>query len=102
MRKNPYIDNGIYVKPLQVTVGDNIKISYDGLLAKSGANEVYAHIGYGNKWSSSKDYKMIKTNTGFETSIPVTNAETLNICFKDSINNWDNNSGMNYTFEVIT
>jgi len=102
MKKNPYLNNGIYVKPTQVTVGDNIKLSYDGLLAKSGANEVYAHIGYGNRWDDIRDFKMIKTNTGFETNISVTKPESLNICFKDNINNWDNNSGMNYTFEIMT
>ncbi|NJD02351.1 MAG: carbohydrate-binding protein, partial [Ruminiclostridium sp.] len=39
--------------------------------------------------------------TGFETTIPVMKADTLNVAFKDCANHWDNNSGMNYSFDVI-
>jgi hypothetical protein len=43
---------------------------------------------------------MIRTNSGFEATIPAANAEHLNVAFKDSINNWDNNSNRNYTFNI--
>ncbi len=98
--KNKYLTNGVHITPSAVTVGDKVKISYDGLLAKSGASEVYARIGFGNRWEDAQEFRMSKTTTGFETTIPVTKPVPLNICFKDNAENWDNNSGMNYTFDV--
>lgn len=101
MRKNLYVENGIRLTPTKVTKGDNVKISYDGILAQSGATDVYAHVGFGSNWDDARDYKMLKTLTGFEASIPITHPKPVNVCFKDSINNWDNNSGSNYTFDIV-
>lgn len=95
-----YMCNGVTIKPAVPTAGEKITVMYDGLLSKSGATHVYAHVGFGNHWESQSDYPMVRTETGFETTIPVIRADTLNICFKDCANNWDNNSGMNYSFDV--
>jgi hypothetical protein len=43
---------------------------------------------------------MMRTGMGFETTVPVIKPDTLNVAFKDCANNWDNNSGMNYSFDV--
>lgn len=96
-----YTDNGVYITPSDFTVGDRIRVTYSGLLAKSGASEVYAHIGYGTqKWQNIADIKMSKTEQGFEATFPVTSESNLNIAFKDSANNWDNYSGKNYSFKI--
>ncbi|SMC88240.1 carbohydrate-binding protein [Sporomusa malonica] len=79
------------------------KITYNGLLPKSGATEVYAHVGYGRMWENTQDYKMTKTAHGFDVLIPIPeHADSLNICFKDAANNWDNNAGTNYSFVIST
>ena len=39
---------------------------------------------------------MSKTKTGFSTTITAYNS-ALNLCFKDTCDNWDNNNGCNYT-----
>lgn len=97
---NDYLSNGISLVPSIPSAGDTAKITYDGLLSKSGATHVYAHVGFGSKWENTHDYYMGKTSTGFEVSIPVLNSDTLNLCFKDCANNWDNNSGRNYSFDI--
>lgn len=102
IKNNKYINSGVYITPQEVTTGDKVRISYDGLLAKSGATDVFAHVGYGTKWDNLQDIKMSKTPVGFEATIPVTNSMPLFVCFKDSANNWDNNSGKNYTFDVVS
>lgn len=96
-----YMPNGVTISPAIPTAGEKVKVMYDGLLAKSGASHVFAHIGFGNNWDNLYDYRMDRTSTGFETTIPVIKSDTLNICFKDCANNWDNNSGKNYTFDVL-
>jgi len=97
---NNYISNGVSISPAIPTVGEKIKIMYDGILSKNGATHLYAHVGYGQNWDNLYDYELTKSSTGFEVSIPVLDADTINICFKDCAGNWDNNSGKNYTFDI--
>ena len=98
---NDYISNGVIISPPVPSTGEKVKVVYDGLLAKNGASHVYAKVGYGCNWNNESYLQMIKSSTGFETTISVSNADTLNLCFKDCANNWDNNSGKNYSFDVV-
>lgn len=96
-----YMKNGVALSPKTPSVGDKAKITYDGLLAKSGATHVFAHVGYGSDFDSANDINMAKTVTGFEAAFPISRPGTLSVCFKDCANNWDNNSGRNYTFDLV-
>ena len=99
---NRFISNGITITPATPKAGESVRIIYDGLLAKSGASDVLAHVGFGNRWENIFDYRMVKTVTGFEATVQVpSNTNNLNICFKDCASNWDNNSGMDYSFNVV-
>jgi len=40
---------------------------------------------------------MSKTKSGFTATIKIDKSAVLNVCFKDSMNNWDNNNGSNYS-----
>lgn len=100
MTKHEYNSMGITLSPATPTFGDKVKVVYSGLLARSGATELFAHVGFGENWSSQYDYRMTKTTNGFEATFPVTNQEPLNICFRDIANNWDNNSGSNYSYHI--
>jgi hypothetical protein len=85
------------------TVGDKIKLTYSGLLAKSGANEVFAVVGFGdnNNWQNTSTYPMNSTNQHmYELSIPAADSKQINVAFKDKAENWDNNSGENYSFYI--
>ncbi|MGE5396171.1 MAG: carbohydrate-binding protein [Chitinophagales bacterium] len=95
-------NGGIEVSPAQPQIGDEVQIVYSGLLAGAGADKVFVHVGYGsqNGWSDVKDYEMIRTNHGWETSLQVYRAGQMNLCFKDRANNWDNNSGHNWSLHV--
>ena len=95
-----YLSNGVTVVPAVPTVGDRVTIMYDGLLSKSGASHIYAHVGFDNEWKNLHDHSMSRSSMGFEAQIPVEHADTLNICFKDCAGNWDNNSGINYSFDI--
>ena len=97
---NNYLSNGVIISPSILSTGERVRVIYDGLLSKSGANHIYAKVGFGSKWEKEGYFQMIKSDTGFETTIPVANADTMNLAFKDCANNWDNNSGKNYIFDV--
>lgn len=77
-----------------------VKISYTGALFQDGSEEVFMHYGYGLNWDNVSDIKMEKTELGFQAEIDIIESETLNFCFKNSNNKWDNNEGNNYIFPI--
>lgn len=98
--KQVYSDNGVEVSKVPISVGDEITVKYSGLLVRSGAQQVYAHIGYGNEWKEKALLPMEREEDIFKATIKVNHEESLNIAFKDSVDNWDNNSQNNYSFDV--
>lgn len=93
---------GVAVYPTPITVGEHINVIYEGLLAKSGADQVWLHMGFGphESWHDVKDLKMLKTGRGWEQTLQVTDESRFNFCFKDSADHWDNNNGHNWSYEV--
>lgn len=93
-----YYENGVFIYP---SAQNGCHITYTGLLKQCGATEVYAHVGHGCQWKNTQDYQMKKTPQGFELTLPLPeNVDRLNLCFKDSASNWDNNTGANYSFLI--
>ncbi|HEX3033161.1 MAG TPA: carbohydrate-binding protein [Bacillota bacterium] len=96
------LDGGICVDPTPITVGQKVSILYDGLLAQSGADQVYLHAGFGGnkQWYDVRDLAMTRTGWGWESILDVEDRSRLNFCFKDSADHWDNNSGRNWSYEI--
>jgi len=103
MREAEY-PGGVVVDPTPITAGEKITVLYYGLLAESGGEDIYLHTGYGSndKWYDVYDYKMGHTTRGFEKTFHVNDPSRFNFCFHDSLGNWDNNSGHNWSFEIHT
>ncbi len=96
-----YLSSGVKVDSVGPSGLNLFKIVYNGLLARSGATEVFAHVGCNADWRNADDYPMVRTSQGFETSVFLkTDANTLNVCFRDPAGNWDNNSGANYCLKL--
>ncbi len=95
-------DNGITVSPTPITAGERVEIKYNGLLSKSGADQVYLHAGFGlnNHWENVMDIKMGKEGDNWKTDCAVKTDKRFYFCFRDTANNWDNNQGTNWGFEV--
>ncbi len=98
--KQLYEENGVELSKATISVGDEVTLLYKGLLAQNGADSVYAHIGYGDNWENKEFIPMEKDNDVFRTTIKVNLSDKLNVAFKDSVDNWDNNSLQNYSFDV--
>ena len=78
----------------------NVKISYTGKLFQEGSQEVSIHYGFGANWDNINDVVMEKTDLGFQAEINLGEGDTFNFCFKDENENWDNNNGENYIFNL--
>lgn len=77
------------------------RISYSGLLSRSGADRVIGVYGYGSNqnWEDVSEVVLTRDAAGvFTATIPITRGKNINFAFKDPAENWDNNSGLNYTF----
>jgi len=94
---------GVVVDPLPVTAGEEVTIFYNGLLGGAEEKQVYLHYGHGrdDSWENISDTRMEKTGYGWVSSfrLPVYE-ERFNFCFKDSEGKWDNNNGINWSFEI--
>ncbi len=77
------------------------KITYSGLLLKSGAEGIDGVYGYGSNqnWENVSNIPLNNEIPGsFMAIVPIEQGKNVNIAFKDYAQNWDNNSGINYTF----
>ncbi|HOM03016.1 MAG TPA: carbohydrate-binding protein [Acetivibrio sp.] len=95
---NSYSNNGVEIQDAR----NVFRLVYSGILAKNNPENLYAVIGYGNNlaWEDVESYTMRKIgDQKYELLFPVNRTGNINMAFKDDNDNWDNNSGMNYTFK---
>ncbi len=90
----------IFFNTDKIIENSKLKISYVGDLYQNGSEEVFLHYGFGLQWDDVSDIKMEKTELGFQCEIEIKEYESLNLCFRNSNNEWDNNDGENYIFLV--
>lgn len=100
MAKKSYDENGVLLSKKTLYSGDVITVSYTGLLVQSGAQGVFLHVGFGDEWDNSTLIPMNLENGAFTASFEILECKKFGICFKDTAENWDNNSGENYMFSV--
>ena len=79
---------------------NTVKISYTGKLFQDNLEDVFVHYGFGNNWDNLNEIKMVKTELGFQAEIDLISSDTLNLCFRNSNNEWDNNEGKNYILPI--
>ena len=77
-----------------------VKISYTGELFQNNSEEVFVHYGFSNNWDNLNEIKMEKSDIGFQAEIELVSGDTLNLCFRNSNNQWDNNNSQNYIFPI--
>ena len=90
----------IFFNTDKIIQNSKLKISYVGTLYQKGSSEVFLHYGFNTNWDNVNDVKMEKTDLGFQCEIEIGNFNTLNLCFRNSANEWDNNNCENYIFEI--
>ncbi|MEW6572548.1 MAG: carbohydrate-binding protein [Bacillota bacterium] len=94
------LDDRVDINPSPAVRGREVLVHYNGLLNKSGADRVFCHYGY-DGWKNVSTAEMRREADGsFAVSIPVVGTSEINLCFKDSANNWDNNNGWNWTTDI--
>ena len=78
----------------------SVKISYTGKFFQDGCEDVFIHYGFGLNWDGLNEVKMERSELGFQAELDLCGKDTFNFCFKNDLNEWDNNDGQNYIFEL--
>jgi len=94
------LTKNIFFNTDKLVENSKVKISYTGSLFQNASSDVSIHYGFGPNWDNVSDAKMEKTELGFQTEIELISSETFNFCFHNENNEWDNNSGNNYVFQI--
>lgn len=90
----------IFFNTDKLTPKSKIKISYTGEFFQDNSEEVYIHLGFGQNWDNLQDMKMEKTELGYQIEFELEESDSLNFCFKNELEKWDNNNGQNYIFPI--
>ena len=92
----------VRVEPEVINPGDKVRVDYNGLLAKSGAHQIYLHNGSSreNNWNDARDVEMRYEAGRWTTEVEVGDGDKFNFCFKDCADNWDNNGGYNWSYQI--
>jgi len=90
----------IYFNTDKLVENTKIKVSYTGKFYQGNNDKVFLHYGYGKDWDNVGEVEMKKTDLGYQAELNLMSSDTLNFCFKNQNNEWDNNLGKNYIFEI--
>ena len=94
------LTKNIFFNTDKLVPNTTVKISYVGKLFQDDSEEVYIHYGFGLLWENVSEIKMEKTELGFQAEIELFDSESFNFCFRNELNEWDNNNGENYVFPL--
>ncbi len=90
----------IYFNTDKLIENTKVKVSYTGKFYQGNNDKVFIHYGYGENWNNVNDIEMQKTDLGYQAELTLSGGNTLNFCFKNQNNEWDNNCGKNYIFDI--
>lgn len=90
----------IFFNTDKLTPNNKIKISYTGKFFQEKAEKVYIRYGFGEDWEGLVEHEMTPSELGFQIELELIDSSTFNFCFKNEKDEWDNNNGENYIFEI--
>lgn len=90
----------IYFNTDKLIENTDVKVSYTGKFYQGNNEKVFLHYGYDKDWNNLTDIEMVKTDLGYQAELKLIGQNTLNFCFKNQNNEWDNNCGNNYIFNI--
>jgi hypothetical protein len=90
----------IYFNTDKLVENTKVKVSYTGKFYQGNNEKVFLHYGYGKDWNNINEIEMSKTDLGYQAELDLIGKDTINFCFKNQNDEWDNNFGQNYIFDI--
>ena len=95
------LTKNIFFNTDKLVENTSVKLSYTGSLFQDGyEGNIYLHYGFGPSWENVNEIEMNKTDLGYQAEITLPDSESFNFCFKNNMEQWDNNDGQNYIFPI--
>lgn len=94
------LTKNIFFNTDKLVENSKVKISYTGKFFQDASEKVFLHYGFGLNWEDVNEIPMEKTELGFQAELTLSEGETFNFCFKNNLNDWDNNQQQNYIFPL--
>lgn len=96
------VSEKVYFDTDNLIEGRTAKLTYKGNLATSSTDEIYVHYGFGLLWENIQEIKLDKIDDNtYETEVNLAPTyDSINFCFRDGNNNWDNNDAKNYSANI--
>jgi hypothetical protein len=95
-----YKVNGVSFSKASISVGDEVTLSYKGVLLEKGSADIFLHFGYGDSWEEKELLQMKLEKGTYKAKLKMKHSGNLNFCFKDNVENWDNNADNNYSLNI--
>lgn len=94
-------DDGVYVTPTPITLGETVHVKYTGPLVEANAPSLHLHWGFGpGQWTHVQDVAMEREGDGYTATVNVAQNGRFEFCFHDNSGNWDNNDGRNWSYVI--
>ena len=90
----------IFFNTDRLTAYSTVKISFTGKFFQDGSKEDSIRYGFGYEWENQSEADMVKTDLGFQIEVNLIDKETFNFCIKNDNDEWDNNDGKNYIYNI--
>lgn len=90
----------IFFNTDRLTPNTVVKISYTGKFFQNNSEKVTIRYGFDSNWEEAREEQMTKTELGYQIEIELLDKETFNFCLKNENDEWDNNDGENYVFNI--
>jgi hypothetical protein len=93
----------IQVEPVPIHKQSKVSIHYNGYLRLDPSSAIYFYYGYGpnGAWEDISEILMQPSLKGVSADIYINNKDRINFCFHNDKDQWDNNFGNNWSFEII-
>ena len=84
---------------------NSVILYYNGSLINEENNEnetnkIYIRYGFGNNWDNCTQKEMSKSDEGYEIELELGDNDSIHLCFANNLDEWDNNDGNNYIFQI--
>ena len=90
----------IFFNTDKLTPNIKVKISYTGKFFQDKSERVFIRYGFGENWDNLVETEMKLSELGFQIELELLDSNTFNFCLKNDKNEWDNNNGENYVFQI--
>lgn len=94
-------DDGVYVTPTPITLGETVHVKYAGPLTEGNPPALHLHWGFGpGQWTHVEDVAMERDGDAYTATLNVHMDGRFEFCFHDNAGNWDNNDGRNWSYII--